>query len=86
MNFYYFFLNANTEDKPIGNNEMLMIFVTDKNLQCSVCMDDFKLDEETRKLPCNHRYHNDCIVPWLELVSNYDKLHLPSPQHQSLSK
>ncbi|XP_053203433.1 E3 ubiquitin-protein ligase RNF126-like [Panonychus citri] len=39
----------------------------DKNLQCTVCMDDYKLDEPVRMLPCNHVYHNDCIVPWLEM-------------------
>lgn len=43
----------------------------DKNLQCTVCMDDYKLDEPVRMLPCNHVYHNDCIVPWLEMVSNF---------------
>ncbi|XP_052794903.1 E3 ubiquitin-protein ligase RNF115-like [Mya arenaria] len=39
----------------------------DNVLQCSVCMDDFKLDEEVRKLPCDHHYHNDCIVTWLKM-------------------
>ncbi|KAI0224650.1 RING-type E3 ubiquitin transferase [Lamellibrachia satsuma] len=37
------------------------------NVQCSVCMEDLKLDEEVRQLPCNHLYHHGCIVPWLEL-------------------
>ncbi|XP_041366987.1 E3 ubiquitin-protein ligase RNF115-like isoform X2 [Gigantopelta aegis] len=36
-------------------------------LQCSVCMEDFKLDEEVRKLPCDHHYHKECIEKWLEL-------------------
>lgn len=39
-----------------------------KNLQCSVCMEDFKFEESVRKLTCGHLYHNDCIVPWLEMV------------------
>lgn len=38
----------------------------DKTLQCSVCMEDFKLDEKVKQLPCDHHYHLDCIVPWLE--------------------
>ena len=41
----------------------------DETMQCSVCMEEFKLDEKVRKLPCNHHYHTDCIVPWLEMVS-----------------
>ncbi|KAL3866091.1 hypothetical protein ACJMK2_043429 [Sinanodonta woodiana] len=39
----------------------------DRTLQCSVCMEDFVLNEEVRRLPCDHHYHNDCIVPWLKL-------------------
>lgn len=38
-----------------------------KNLQCSVCMEDFVLKESVRQLPCSHIYHNDCIIPWLEM-------------------
>ncbi|XP_069987411.1 E3 ubiquitin-protein ligase RNF126-B [Penaeus vannamei] len=39
----------------------------DQGLQCSVCMEDFKEDESVRRLHCEHCYHNDCIIPWLEL-------------------
>lgn len=39
----------------------------DHKLQCSVCWEDFKLNESVRKLPCLHVYHQNCIVPWLEL-------------------
>ncbi|XP_067938483.1 E3 ubiquitin-protein ligase RNF126-B-like isoform X2 [Watersipora subatra] len=37
------------------------------NVQCSVCFDDFTLNEDVKVLPCKHHYHKDCIVPWLEL-------------------
>ncbi|RWS18027.1 E3 ubiquitin-protein ligase RNF115-like isoform X1 [Dinothrombium tinctorium] len=39
----------------------------DKNLQCTVCMEDYKLAEDVKKLPCTHVYHHECIVPWLEM-------------------
>lgn len=39
----------------------------DSKLQCSVCWEDFKLSEPVRQLPCQHVYHEPCIVPWLEL-------------------
>lgn len=39
----------------------------DKKTQCSVCWEDFVLDETVRKLPCSHIYHENCIVPWLDL-------------------
>ncbi|XP_063234618.1 E3 ubiquitin-protein ligase RNF126-A-like isoform X2 [Bacillus rossius redtenbacheri] len=38
-----------------------------KSLQCSVCWDDFTLGEFVRKLKCEHIYHENCIVPWLQL-------------------
>lgn len=36
-------------------------------LQCSVCWEDFMVDEFVRKLTCAHVYHESCIIPWLEL-------------------
>ncbi|KAH8383264.1 hypothetical protein KR009_007607 [Drosophila setifemur] len=41
----------------------------ERKVQCSICWDDFKLDETVRKLPCSHLYHENCIVPWLNLHS-----------------
>jgi E3 ubiquitin-protein ligase RNF115/126 len=39
----------------------------ERNLQCSVCMEDYKVLESVRKLNCTHVFHNDCIVPWLQM-------------------
>lgn len=38
----------------------------EKRLQCAVCMDEFKLTENVKKLVCDHVFHESCIVPWLE--------------------
>ncbi|KAK0125864.1 E3 ubiquitin-protein ligase rnf13 [Cadophora gregata] len=37
--------------------------------QCAICISDFVADEEVRVLPCNHRYHPECIDPWLLNIS-----------------
>ncbi|XP_048733444.1 E3 ubiquitin-protein ligase RNF115-like [Ostrea edulis] len=39
----------------------------DNVLQCSICMEDFEIDEQVKKLPCEHHYHKPCIVTWLEM-------------------
>lgn len=39
----------------------------DNGAQCAICFEDFTLDEEAKKLPCDHHYHNKCIVTWLEM-------------------
>ena len=39
------------------------------HLGCSICTEDFKKGEEVRLLPCNHKFHPDCVDPWLLNVS-----------------
>lgn len=41
----------------------------DSGLACSVCTDDFIKGQDIRVLPCNHKFHPDCIDPWLLNVS-----------------
>ncbi|KAG8188796.1 hypothetical protein JTE90_009188 [Oedothorax gibbosus] len=42
---------------------------TEKELQCTVCMEDLKLNDKVKQLPCDHFYHEKCITPWLERQS-----------------
>jgi hypothetical protein len=44
---------------------------TDKpeNQGCSICTEDFETGQDQRVLPCDHRFHPECIDPWLLNVS-----------------
>lgn len=41
-----------------------------ETLQCSVCLDDCEVGDEVKEMPCKHKFHSKCILPWLELHSS----------------
>lgn len=36
---------------------------------CSICTEDFEAGQDQRVLPCDHRFHPECVDPWLLNVS-----------------
>ena len=36
--------------------------------QCPICLKELEQDDSYHELPCNHRFHEDCIKPWLQKV------------------
>ncbi|KAF1921014.1 hypothetical protein BDU57DRAFT_488312 [Ampelomyces quisqualis] len=41
----------------------------DENLGCSICTEDFENGQDLRVLPCDHKFHPECVDPWLLNVS-----------------
>lgn len=58
---------AETDHLPAG--EAQTDSHADNGLACSVCTDDFVKGQDIRVLPCNHKFHPECIDPWLLNVS-----------------
>ncbi|VVB00195.1 unnamed protein product [Arabis nemorensis] len=50
--------------------EALATVKIDETLQCSVCLDDFEVGTEAKLMPCTHKFHSDCLLPWLDLHSS----------------
>ncbi|RZS28735.1 hypothetical protein BHM03_00062374 [Ensete ventricosum] len=36
---------------------------------CAVCLEEFETGDILVHLPCDHRFHWDCVLPWLESSS-----------------
>lgn len=53
---------AGADNTPVG-------ILDEETLGCSICTDDFTIGEDVRVLPCNHKFHPQCIDPWLVNVS-----------------
>ena len=32
---------------------------------CAICLEEFEPKEKVRVLPCGHKFHEDCLIPWL---------------------
>eukprot|EP01084_Bolivina_argentea_P268874 456826_1 len=52
--------NQNNDDKNVNDDDLM------KKGECSVCKDKFCDGDLLKQLPCNHRYHKQCIIPWLK--------------------
>ncbi|KAF5730222.1 hypothetical protein HS088_TW20G00595 [Tripterygium wilfordii] len=39
--------------------------VKNNNALCAVCKDEINVGKKAKQLPCEHKYHGDCILPWL---------------------
>lgn len=63
--------------------EALPTVTINDNLQCSVCLDDFEVGSEAKEMPCKHRFHSGCILPWLELHSSCPVCRFQLPADES---
>ena len=38
-----------------------------KDKECSICLEEFKKDEEVIKIECQHYFHRTCIEDWFNI-------------------
>ncbi|XP_072954959.1 E3 ubiquitin-protein ligase SIRP1-like isoform X2 [Typha angustifolia] len=50
--------------------DALLTVKVEKVVSCPVCLDDFEVGSEVKEMPCKHKFHTPCILPWLELHSS----------------
>ncbi|KAL2487666.1 RING/U-box superfamily protein [Forsythia ovata] len=63
--------------------EALPTIKIEETLQCSVCLDDFEIGAEAKEMPCKHKFHSGCILPWLELHSSCPVCRYQLPSDES---
>ncbi|CAK9074111.1 unnamed protein product [Durusdinium trenchii] len=58
-------LGKNTEPnvKRWIHNQLPYVHI-DGDLTCPICLDQLHLHEQVKQLPCQHCYHEECLMEW----------------------
>lgn len=63
-------LLINCKKKPQKRYTKLQFKENESYDSCTICLNDFIIDENILKLSCNHIYHEECIKLWFKKKSN----------------
>ncbi|KAJ9179933.1 hypothetical protein P3X46_008243 [Hevea brasiliensis] len=55
----------------------------EQSLQCSICLEEFDIGDEAKEMPCKHKFHSGCILPWLEIHSSCPVCRFQMPSDDS---
>ncbi|XP_038891102.1 probable E3 ubiquitin-protein ligase RHY1A [Benincasa hispida] len=57
----------------------LMKWRASEQEECTVCLERFRVGEPLVHLPCAHKFHSTCLVPWLQANSHCPCCRFPIP-------
>ena len=67
--FFFYYENGIDENKinkiPISKIKDINKLTEDKK-KCCICLENFKINDETMILPCIHIFHSNCIKAWMK--------------------
>lgn len=38
------------------------------DMNCPICLKNFQINEKAKEMPCEHHFHEKCILTWLNQV------------------
>ncbi|GMQ00649.1 hypothetical protein CsSME_00047648 [Camellia sinensis var. sinensis] len=56
---------SHTSKSFINSLPILKITGSLLSKSCSICKDEFEKNDQVNPLPCDHVFHHNCILPWL---------------------
>lgn len=65
--------DPNRQGTPPARKEAVAALPTVRvreDFTCPVCLDEVAGGGDAREMPCKHRFHDQCILPWLEMHSS----------------
>ena len=59
-------INQNNNQVISSLNRNTSLKISNRNDECSICLQKIKLNQIIRETNCNHDYHAKCLDRWLE--------------------
>ena len=49
---------------------LLPLLISSEDASCTICLSEYEVGEEIRRLPCMHHFHRKCVDEWLLINKN----------------
>ena len=59
-------INKYDNSVMVSLNRSTSLKISDRNDECSICLQKITLNQIIRETKCNHNYHAKCLDRWLE--------------------